>query len=412
MRLFKRLTAVFMVVIISATCCACSADRNRTAKKLDIEKKTTITIWYNDDSYTPYLEQVSKEFHNANELVTILPVFVNAQDYLGEIYNESVQNDNATDIYLLSSDELSKAYYMGLLSENNEYTSYYTEKTYGKAGLKACSYQGKLYGYPLSFNTSFMVYNKKYVSGVYTFNELKDYCNSYEVNDDNQDLQVLVSWDVSDIFTNYAFASKYISTKTDNTGDGYEVQINDDQLKRTMEEYYNAKETFGISREDVDSESVAQLFSEGKLAYSILDAKHLNVIAQSNVDYGIGSVPSLSENLDSQTISDTTMAIVNPFSGNLKVSKAVAHALSYDYASEMQGLTGQFCARSNVYGKKEKEAYKNLYQIYSESTVKDQFIGAGEIYLRYGVLIHQIWDGKDIPSSLDAFKTSLKATSK
>ena len=46
------------------------------------------------------------------------------------------------------------------------YPEVYNENVYGKAAMTACSYGGKLYGYPVSFNTSFLVYNKKYAEAL------------------------------------------------------------------------------------------------------------------------------------------------------------------------------------------------------------------------------------------------------
>ena len=80
---------------------------------------------------------------------------------------------------------------------------YIHEKNYGNSAIEAASYKGKLYGYPVTFDVPFLVYNKTAASSVETFSQLIDYCHNYTVNDDNQNIEQLVSWDVSDMLVNY-----------------------------------------------------------------------------------------------------------------------------------------------------------------------------------------------------------------
>ena len=66
------------------------------------------------------------------------------------------------------------------------YPEVYNENVYGKAAMTACSYGGKLYGYPVSFNTSFLVYNKKYAEAVDTIDQIRDISDNYQITDENQ----------------------------------------------------------------------------------------------------------------------------------------------------------------------------------------------------------------------------------
>ena len=97
-------------------------------KNLHIEQAENIRVWYCDDRYTDYLKFVADRFHSANELVTIEPVLVDSDNYLENIYEESVRNDNVADVYLMLTDELEKASMMGLTVENSTYSDLYTRK--------------------------------------------------------------------------------------------------------------------------------------------------------------------------------------------------------------------------------------------------------------------------------------------
>ena len=76
----------------------------------------------------------------------------------------------------------------------------------------------------------------------------------------------------------------------------------------------------------------------------------------------------------------------------IQVAKAVAHALSYDYAASLFELSGLLSSR--VITTKD-EAYNQrigkIYEIYSNSDVMVKFMGGAYYYTKYEILIHQIW---------------------
>lgn len=409
MKYFKKITALIMSVIICFSMVACgSTDRNKAAKDLKLGGPVTVNVWYNDSAYESYLLNVAKEFHAANELVTINPMYVESEDYIETIYNESVKNGNAADVYLMSSEESEKAYLLGLMLENDTYKDIYNSDVYGNAGITACSYKNKLYGYPVSFNTTFMIYNKKYASAISTFSELQKINDSYVVTDDNQDVEMIFAWDPSSMFLNYTFGGKYINVGGNSAEEEKVLTVNDDKLKEAMTEYVKLKELYAVSRKEVDMNKNIDLFAKGGLMYSIIDANSLSVIDSSEVSYGICAVPKLTDNLENKSLSVTTMAVVNPYTSNIAASKAVARAISYDYADELEEKTGYLCARGDYKKTKNQEAYEELHRIYSDSSVKAKYIGVGELYIRYEIMLHQIWDGTDVDTAYGTFHNAVE----
>ena len=110
MKQLKRAAAVLLAVCLIFSLAACGGvNIDKTAKNLHIEQAENIRVWYCDDRYTDYLNFVADRFHSANELVTIEPVLVDSDNYLENIYEESVRNGNVADVYLMLTDELEKA---------------------------------------------------------------------------------------------------------------------------------------------------------------------------------------------------------------------------------------------------------------------------------------------------------------
>ena len=344
MKVIKKLVSVLMAGVLTLSVMACSGtDKNKTARELDIETPVTVNVWYDNKDYDSYLENVAKEFKEANNLVTVNPVYVESSDFVDTIYNETVRNDNVPDVYLMSSENCNKAYLLGLMLENDSYKDVYNDKVYGQAALIASSYNEKLYGYPVTFNMPVMVYNSKLAGAVDTFDEIKEYNDNYEVTEDNKSVQRIFNFDASSMFLNYTF--------------------------------------------------------------TIGDADSLSTIDASGVEYGIIPVPKLADDLESKAMSVTTMAIVNPYTSNIAVSKAVARAISYDYAEDLESLSGHMSARADISykSKTQQSNYNTLHTIYANSIVKAKYVGVGNIYTKYEIMLHQLWDGVDFNSAYNEF---------
>lgn len=409
MRLLKKCAAVAMAFIMCVNFAACSKsdDLDKTAKGLKLEKAKTVDVWYCDENYRPYLELVAERFHKANSLVIINPVLVSPEDYLTNIYDESIRNNGGPDVFIMSADELERVQLMGLAAENNTYGKYYTSDNYCDVAIKSATYKNKLYGYPLCFNVAYMVYNAKHVGEVNTFTELTEYNNNFQVTDENQEIKEIVSWDVSDMFLNFGFSAGSINIGGENGDDSSSIYVNAEVLKSAMQEYSGLKDTYGIDRSTATKSSCVSSFTDGSLAYTILDMNSFKAINESEVEFQIAKVPDYNGNMAINTLGDTNIAVVNQYSDDLEVAKAVANAMSYDYASLMVESTGRLSARNIEYTGDKTEKYKTLYEIYKNSTMKAKFIGSTTIYTRYEIMISQIWKGGDIDATVNEFVDEL-----
>ena len=91
MKLIKKLISVTMicVTLVSVTACG-KTDRDEEAKKLGIETPVTINVWYDNKDYESYLNTVASGLKSANNLITVNPVYVEAQDIVDTIYSNAV----------------------------------------------------------------------------------------------------------------------------------------------------------------------------------------------------------------------------------------------------------------------------------------------------------------------------------
>lgn len=413
MKIIKRLISVTMVCVMFISVTACGrTDRDEEARKLDIETPVTINVWYDNKDYEKYLNTVASGLKAANNLVTVNPVYIEAQDIIDTLYTETVRNNNAPDVYLMSAENSDKAYLLGLMLENDSYGDIYNENIYGKAAIKSASYKGKLYGYPVSFDMPVMVYNKKYASAVDSYDEIKQISDNYQVTEENQNITKVFDFDASDMLINYPYVGRYMNIGGDVSENADIFTIDELKFKRALKEYASLKNTFGIDRNESTHDSCLDEFTQNKLLYTIVNTSDLKKIDDSGVTYGIIPVPYLSEGLESVPMSITTLAVVNPYTSDISVAKTVARAISYDYAADMQALSGHVSARADLIKKGRKADntdYNMLHDIYSDSIVKAKYVGVQNIYTRYEILIHQIWDGKSIDDAYNEFHKGVES---
>ncbi len=406
MKLLKKALTAVLVICMAFELAACGKS---AAKSLDIEEPVTITVWYQDEKYTDYLEYAAEAFSKENELVTIKCELVTEDNYVEYIYEQSVHGDSAPDVFLMNTDNLEKACMTGLLSENNSYDKYYNTKYYSSTALNAASYKGKLYGYPLSFNVAFLLYNTDAAHEVSTFDELAEFCDNYQIDENSQSFTRLVLWNASDMFINYGFSCNSIDIGGADGDDSTQISVDKSLLTKAMSNFLNQKDTFGITRSAYSVEEIMEQFAQGKVAYTITDANHLKTVTDSSVNYGICEVPDF-DGLETVSMSENVCVFVNPYAGKLTAAKAVAHALSYDYSDSLYELSGTVSSKKVT---SKDSSYKTrmgkLYDIYDASEVKAKFMGSAYFYTKYEIMIHQIWDGEDIGTSIDSFISEIKS---
>lgn len=360
----RKIVAIMMVIALCVSLAGCGENADKTAKSIQLETLKQVTVWYTNDKYAPYLEYVAGQVNQANDLIEIKPQLMDSENYLENIYNNSIHGSDAPDIYIMSADQLEKANMMGLVLKNNTYASYYNEKNFSKAAIEAATFDNELYGYPLSFNIPFMVYNKDVASKVSTFDELYQYSLNYKMDDKNANIKQIFDWDVSNMFINYCFSCDSIDIGSETGDDISSLSVNKEILKKAMEQYVKQKEQFGIARGTNVIDDTSTKFAEGTMAYTITDVNHLKEIDSSSVNYEIIKVPKLADGLETSLMSENVDVFVSPYADDIEVAKAVAHCLSYDYASAMFDKAGLLSAKNSV-SEDSKDNNKNMvYQLF------------------------------------------------
>lgn len=400
----RRCIALLLVLVIGISVVACGSDNtdDKNSNNLGLETEKEVTIWYTDSKYMDYIKVVADGLHASNEKLTVNIQYIEDKDYLTKIYNDSIREGNGPDVFIAESSELEKMCSMGIVAENNVYASNYTSSNYCESAIKAATYNDKLYGYPIDFNVAFMAYNTTHAYYISTFAQLDEYIAHFDSTEDNEAIKQIVSWDVSDMFLNFGFSSGSVEIGGPTGDDSTAVSVNDAQLVKVMKEFLRFRDGYGITKSAAAKIENNELFKNGNMSYTIMDMQYFKSLIDSQVAFDVCEIPALSDELKPTTLSETTLALVSPYADDLEIAKAVANALSFDYASKLTETTGGISARKMAYEGDYAKEYEKIYEIYSNSVIKAQFRGAASMYAYYEIMINQVYGNNDAGVDVEA----------
>lgn len=393
-------------------------------------KKETIYFWYSDDGLTNFINNAAVSF-NERENVRVIPVLTSANEYLEAVNNASLHSSQVPDAYIISHDSLEKAYLAGLATQIQDAEGVCSSDNFPAAALSAVSYHGKLVAYPLSFETSALVYNDTYLeqwawqaaeqeltgAGLATdemsiaskaeeyfgnavpaaVDDILSVADSYETP---EGVEGVFKWAVSDIFYNYWFVGNYMIVGGD-AGDNEELlDIDSEETVRCLEVYKNLNQFFYIEPDTVTYDSVLQDFIDGKIVFTIVttdavkrlaDAREQGILA---FEYGIARLPDVSRELESRAMSVTSAVAVNGYSEHKELANRFAAYLVDESAEALYERTGKAPAKLNA--NPDNGDLQIFRQEYADSVPLPKMMRTENYWLQLENLFSKVWNGADV----------------
>ncbi len=433
----QRIIAVLALIIMVAAVIA-GSKRDMTGAEEGLaglsvfQKKETIYFWYEDASMTDFLNSAAVSFGSERN-VRVIPVLVEDSEYLEAINQASLHSQRVPDVYLLSHESLEKAYLAGLASPIMDEEGICTTAHFPQTALSAVTYHDKLVAYPLSFETSALIYNKTYLQQWVDQQIQKDVESSEEEVQESvkvtdgvlsvesaipqtvddilkigdtfdvpEGVEGIMKWDVSDIFYNYWIVGNYMIVGGEPGDDEGNININNEQANQCLEVYKALNQFFYIESDTVTFDSVVQDFIEGKIVFTIATTDVIKKLEASQsegiltFDYGIAGMPAVSSTLASRSLSVTTAVCVNGYSSHQELANEFAAYLVNDYSSHMYERTGRMSAK--LADESADEAIRTFQEEYAKSVPLPKMMATSNFWIELEVLFSKVWNGGDIPS--------------
>lgn len=433
-----------------------------------VDTDNTLVVWYADEALTNYIGSMALDYSQKGGM-KVKPVLVSAVDYLEHINQVSISENEAEpmpDLIIMTNDNLEKAYLAGLATEIADGGFWVNEENYPKAALSAVTYQDKYIGYPFYFETALLLYNQTYMEDlakktieaeadaaegqqamesideaeseqaaseqVVSENEAlevssKDIKNKMEViipstiddilefadeYDAPEQVEAVFKWDVADIFYNYFIVGNYMNVGTD-TGDKPEqIDIYNMDTIECMKVYQNLNQFFSIESKEVTYDSILAEFMEGKTVFTVATTDAISKLEQAKesgnftYDYGVTTLPDISEEKKTRTLSVTNAIAVNGYSDKKAAANDFAKYLAFDTAESLYARTDKIAARKGIdYSNKNVNAALSEYE---KSVPLPKMLETSNFWVQLEICFTNIWNGADVNASLKALSEQIK----
>ena len=318
--------------------------------------KTDLVFWYEDDTYTAFLEEAAKCYF-AETGVKVSVEYQDTIDYIGNIYDKTMQEDSYPDVYLISGDNLEEAYLYGLVSVNE---SDMADTKIMAQAVEASTYQGKTLGYPLSYNTCLFVYQNGYFEEAPTSLQMMiDYSDQ---NEPAENVEYLLEWDVNDAFYDFPFISNSVTFDKTET-ETMDVVYNKDLYDKDLEFFEEILESFSVDASKVSEDRIIENFLAGRTLSAIIDTNSLHRLE--GYAYELMPLPSLNEELGTVTCAATDMLAVNDFSGKQETAANFASYVTGTMSAKLHEMSGHY----SVIPSKKPDAIETVANQIYESAV-------------------------------------------
>lgn len=468
MFLKKRIIATAAVIAMAAAAVYGSTQEmsqtQDTGDRLQLFRgKETIYCWYSDESLSGYINAAAVSFGEQNK-VRVIPVLTSDSEYLEVINQETLHSDQIPDIYLLSSDSLEKAYLAGLASKVPDTEKICDTDHFSQAALAAVTYNDKIIGYPVYFDTSALVYNEDYLktwatqqaekelSGSSDNDEpvgegeeiieedslpedqtteqatvdeaavnalaeqyfakalpstVDDLLNIADTFDAPEGVEGVMKWDVNDIFYNYWIVGNYMIVGGDPGDDRNDININNPETIQCLEVYKALNQFFFIESDTVTYDSVIQDFIDGKTMFTIGTTDVVKRLEDAKADgsltfnYGIARMPDVSAELSSRSLSVTGAAVINGYSEHKELADRFAAYLAEGYSDGLYERSGKMPASLHAAENADNGALTVFADEYADSVSLPKMLETGNFWMQLEVLFSKVWNGEDVTTLIE-----------
>lgn len=316
-----------------------------------------LVFWYEDETYAAFLETAARRYF-AGTGVKVALEYQETIDYVGDIYEQTMQDDGFPDVYLISGDNLEEAYLYGLVSVNK---SEMEDSGIAQNAIKASTYGEKYLGYPLSYNTCVFIYQPGYFeTEPGSIQAIIDYSGE---NEPEENVEYLLEWDVNDAFYDFPFISNSVSFEK-TQAECMEVVYDEELYNQDLAFFEEILESFSIDAEAVSEDSIIENFLTGKTLCAIIDTDSLYRLE--GYQYSVMEIPDLNDSLEAYSCAITDMILVNEFSVHGEAAAEFARFVTVDMAAEMYELCGHF---SVIPSENPEQTKQVAYRAYETSVI-------------------------------------------
>ena len=241
---------------------------------------------------------------------------------------------------------------------------------------------------------------------------IDDILSFADVYDAPEQVEAVFKWDVSDIFYTYFFVGNSIDVGGENGDRADSIHIYTEDAIRCLRVYQNLNQFFSIDTKEISYDGVLQDFMDGKILYTVATTDALSKIEAAEAEgkfayeYGVSTVPDVSEDLPSASLSVTQCLVVNGYSAKKDMANEFGAYLTGQAVDTLYDRTGKLpvCDVGDTYSDPDKEAFLQEYQC---SIPMPKMVETSNFWVELEIAFAKIWDGEDANDDLKALSEKI-----
>ena len=225
-----------------------------------------------------------------------------------------------------------------------------------------------------------------------------------ESYDAPENVEAVFKWDVSDIFYNYFIVGDTINIGGKNGDDFNQIDIYNQPTIDCLLKYQELNQFFSIDSASVSYEEVLQDFIDGKIVFTVATTDAINRLKQAKekgefqYDYAITSIPQVSDELNSRSLSVTDALVINGYSASTDAANRFASYLISGQGEDFYTLTDKIPAKTDI--QYENTAIYAALDEYAMSIPMPKMMRTSSFWAQLEIAFTKVWDGEDVDATL------------
>lgn len=394
----KTLVTLGSVVAVSLVLC------NFAFGKTKNKKAVTLTVWESDKGPDEFIKEAGDAYTKKNPNVIIKYVHVELGDASGQIALDGPAGVGP-DVFAAPHDKLGE-----LVSGGHVLPTVNPDQVKRNA-LSACSqaltYNGTMYGYPVSAETYALFYNKALIKETEvpkTWEALADFAKKFNAANKGKYGFVM---DVGNAYYTIVFTTKkgnrlFGPSGTDTTS----TNINSPASVEGMKFFQSLRSALDVPAADLTTSVADAAFAGGKAAMHITGPWNIKNFKDAGIDFGVAPLPALpGDKTPCASFSGTRAMFVSAYSDN--PDKAADFA-AFLMTPEMQQLRFKITGAMPSIDTKVNSPYipgflKQLNYAFPMPSIPQM----GAYWDAMNNASKNIWEGQDVKAQLDACNSAI-----
>lgn len=381
---------------------SCKKD-NAPAAKTSSEP-VTLTVWESTNGPDEFIKQAGAIYEQKNPNVKIKFVNVELGDSVGQIALDGPAGVGP-DVFAAPHDKLGTLVLDGhaLPTKNPEDVK---AKVLG-ACSKALTYEGKMYGYPVSAETYGLFYNKDLIQENEVPKTWEDLITwSEKFNKANPDKRGFVM-DVGNAYYSIVFTTADGNRLFGESGtDGKNSYLNSEKSVKGMKFYQSLRKALDIPAADLSTAVADGQFQSGNAAMHITGPWNVKPFEDAGINFGVTTLPALpGDNKPASSFSGTRAMFVSAYSDHPEEANDFARFL---ISEEMQQLRFKITKALPSIDIAVDSPYmggfiKQLDYAFPMPSIPEMSL----YWSAMGAASGNIWNGADVQTELDACNNTI-----